>query len=73
MGQQLNKVQKRRRRLNYQKRKKLAAKASVANAKPASTAKTSASAKKSAAKPAAAGEKSETATVHRETLVPAKE
>jgi hypothetical protein len=35
MGQQSNKVQKRRRRVNYIKRKKLASKASAATAKPA--------------------------------------
>src|ERR1700733_11592862 len=36
MGQQSNKVQKRRRRLNYNKRKKVATKTSAAAAKPAS-------------------------------------
>jgi hypothetical protein len=57
MGQQLNKVQKRRRRLNYQKRKKLATKTTAATAKPAVTAKATATpAKKAvaAAKPAVA-------------------
>ena len=54
MGQQSNKVQKRRRRLDYHKRKKLATK-TAATAKPAVAAKTSATpAKKTAEKPAAA-------------------
>jgi len=54
MGQQSNKVQKKRRRLNYNKRKKLLAKTTVATAKPAAATK-SAPAKKAApaAKPAA--------------------
>ncbi|MCE0521908.1 MAG: hypothetical protein LV480_03255 [Methylacidiphilales bacterium] len=39
MGQQSNKVQKRRRRLDYQKRKKLAARTAAA-AKPGAPAKT---------------------------------
>jgi hypothetical protein len=44
MGQQSNKVQKRRRRLNYEKRKKLASKATAATGKSAVTAKKSAEA-----------------------------
>jgi hypothetical protein len=56
MGQQSNKVQKRRRRLNYQKRKKLAGKTTSVAAKPAVTAKTT-PAKKPAAKPAPVEEK----------------
>jgi hypothetical protein len=52
MGQQSNKVQKRRRRLNYQKRKKLASRTTVATGKPAVTAKaTGTPAKKAAEKP----------------------
>jgi len=37
MGQQSNKVQKRRRRLDYNKRKKVLAKLNAATAKPAGT------------------------------------
>ena len=56
MGQQSNKVQKRRRRLNYNKRKKLLTKTTAVTAKPA--AKTTATpAKKAAAKTAPAPEK----------------
>jgi hypothetical protein len=40
MGQQSNKVQKRRRRHNYLKRKKLAGKATAAVTKPTASAKT---------------------------------
>ena len=40
MGQQSNKVQKRRRRINYKKRKKESAKATAVTAKPAAAAKT---------------------------------
>ena len=47
MGQQSNKVQKKRRRLNYNKRKKLLAKTTVATAKPAAAPK-AAPAKKAA-------------------------
>ncbi len=54
MGQQSNKVQKRKRRLNYKKRKKLLAKTLGATAKPAAAPKAaSAPVKKAAAaKPA---------------------
>jgi hypothetical protein len=51
MGQQSNKVQKRKRRLDYKKRKKLLAKTSIATAKPAAAPK-AAPAKKPAAAPA---------------------
>ena len=52
MGQQSNKVQKRRRRLEYNKRKKIVAKTN-ATTKPAAAKAASAPAKKAAAKPAA--------------------
>jgi hypothetical protein len=56
MGQQSNKVQKRRRRLNYNKRKKLLTKTNAVTAKTAAPAKTpDAPAKKAVpAKPATA-------------------
>jgi hypothetical protein len=54
MGQQSNKVQKRKRRLDYHKRKKLASKTSAATAKPVAATKTaSAAPAKKAEKPAA--------------------
>jgi hypothetical protein len=61
MGQQSNKVQKRRRRLDYKKRQKLATKTTAVTAKPVVATKTTASpAKKPAAAktPAAATESS---------------
>jgi len=56
MGQQSNKVQKRRRRLNYQKRKKLISKTTAVTAKAVTPAKTTPAKKAApaAAKPAAA-------------------
>jgi hypothetical protein len=64
MGQQSNKVQKRRRRLDYHKRQKLATKTSAATAKAAVSAKaTSAPAKKAAAKSVVAEKAEAAATV----------
>jgi hypothetical protein len=59
MGQQSNKVQKRRRRINYKKRQKIASKTTAATAKPA-------------AKPAAAtAKKAPAAKVEKAVAAPA--
>jgi hypothetical protein len=54
MGQQSNKVQKRRRRLNYKKRKKVLTKTAAVTAKPVAKAAPAKKAEKPAAKPAPA-------------------